>query len=99
MAKRRIDNDVDDLTDTWISVNKDQDPAAWQAWTAWRRDQLHIVAQPDNLTIPSPFPPATIAAAKEYVAVLQQIRSSIGWKDSRAKLPTDFSAWMGGRAA
>jgi hypothetical protein len=95
MGKRRSDSDIEDLVENWIGISKDQDPIAWQAWTAWRRDQLRVASMPDNLTVPSPFPPATIAAAKEYVAIVQQIRAAIGWKDSRSRLPTNISAWMG----
>lgn len=92
-ARRKADIEVDVLVEDWISVNRDDDKTAWQAWTDWRRAQLRVVSESNSLTVPTPFPPATIAAAKEYAAILKQIRSSIGWKDSRAKLPTDFSAW------
>lgn len=91
----REDNRLDVLMEHWIGINKHDDPLAWAAWKDWRHAQLGCFQEPIAFTVPSPFPPTTVASAKEYIAVLKEIRSSIGWKDSRAKVPTNVSAWMG----
>lgn len=91
----REDHKIEILTDGWVSVNKFEDKMCWQAWTDWRRSQLKCMQEPENLTVPSEFPPSTVSAAKEYIAALKEIRNAIGWKDSRSKLSTDVSAWMG----
>lgn len=95
MAKRSDDRDVEILTENWISINKKQDPIAWQAWADWRRNELRSLIDPENFTVPTPFPPSTVAAAKEYIAIVQQIRKSVGWNDSRAQMPKSVGAWMG----
>lgn len=95
MAKRNDDRDIEVLTENWISIGRKEDPVAWNAWRDWRRAQLGAQIEPDAFTVPTPFPPATIAAAREYIAIVQQIRASNGWKGQSAKLKTDVSAWMG----
>lgn len=91
----REDNQLNILTENWVGINKFEDKIAWQAWTDWRRDQMKCSQEPENLTVPSPFPPSTIVAAKEYIAAVKIIRGAIGWKDSKAALSTNVSAWMG----
>lgn len=91
----REDNRLEVLMENWTSINKFENKMAWEAWVGWRRDQLGCAQEPESLTVPSTFPPSTINAAKEYTAALKEIRGAIGWKDSRAALPKDISAWMG----
>ena len=91
----REDARLDVLVENWVSINKFEDKMAWEAWIGWRKAQLRCHQEPESLTVPSPFPPTTVASAKEYTAALKEIRSAIGWKDSRAALPKDISAWMG----
>lgn len=95
MAKREVDYDVDELTKDWIGINKFDDAEAWQAWFEWRRDQLKCNQEPIGFTVPSSFPPTTVSGCREYIAILQKVRSSIGWKSSGARLPKDVSSWMG----
>jgi len=91
----REDNQLQILTENWVGINKFEDKMAWQAWTDWRRSQMKCMQEPENLTVPSPFPPSTIIAAKEYISAVKVIRGAIGWKDSKAALSTNVSAWMG----
>lgn len=91
----REDKQIEALTENWVSINKFEDKVAWLAWTNWRRSQMRCHQEPENLTVPTPFPPSTIGAAKEYVASVKIIRGAIGWKDTRSGLSTDVSAWMG----
>lgn len=95
MAKWNKDFDIDTLTEDWIGITKTDDPIAWGAWMQWRWEQLKCRIEPKAFTVPSQYPPRTVAAAREYIAVLQVARKCIGWNDSRSKLPTDVSAWMG----
>lgn len=93
---KREDNAVEVIVEDWVSVNKFDDPLAWEAWKNWRFSQLRCHIEPTAFTVPSIFPPTTVSAAREYIASLRQIRKAIRWTDSRAKLPNDVSAWMGG---
>ena len=96
MGKRKTESDVAELLEDWISVDRNEDKAAWEAWTNWRRINLGCHATPNALTVPTPFPPATINAAREYAATVQLIRKSIGWNESRAKINVGaLSAYMG----
>lgn len=95
MAKRDDEREVETLTENWISINRSDDPVAWEAWRKWRREQLGCVSAPNNFTVPTPFPPATVKAAKEYVAIVQLMRKVNGWNDSRSKINPNVSAWMG----
>lgn len=95
MPRRNDDRDVETLTENWISINRKEDPIAWQAWRDWRRTQMGSQIEPESFTVPTPFPPATIAAAREYIGICQQIRSSNGWKGGSSRLKTDVTAWMG----
>lgn len=93
MAKRSQEFAVEVLVEDWITINRKQDPVAWTAWHDWRRAEMGSCIEPENFTVPSPFPPATVAAAKEYLAIVQQIRKSIGWNSGRASLQTNVTAW------
>lgn len=93
MPKFKDNHDVDSLVDSWISVNRKEDPAEWKAWYEWRRASLGSFTEPDNFTVPTPFPPTTQAAAKAYVEAVRQLRKSIGWNTTRARLNDDVRAW------
>lgn len=96
MAKQRNDEkEIDILTENWISLNEKEDPDAFSAWVAWRKQQMGCNNHGKNLTVPAPYPPSSVSAAKEYIAIVQQIRKAVGWTSMKAKLKTDVSAWMG----
>lgn len=97
MAKRPtdLDNEVSEETKNWVSIDKAQNPVEWSAWSGWRRREMRSPVEFEKLTVPTPFPPGTVAAAKAYFSTVQKIRRSNGWTESRAKLPSDPSAWMG----
>ncbi len=96
MAKRRtdLDDQIDEATADWVSISRGQDPVEWGAWTAWREREMRTHARPDNLTVPTPFPPATVSAAKAYLDVVQKIRRAQGWTAANSRLTTDPRAWM-----
>lgn len=94
MAKKQH-TDVDILVEDWIAVSEAQEPMAFAAWRDWRREALGANFVPKAFTVPTTFPPATGAAVSEYVGILGQIRKSIGWSESRSKLPTDARPWHG----
>jgi hypothetical protein len=93
MGKPKTDYETDALVADWISVNKAEDPVAWEAWRVWRADELGSHIEPDSFTVPTPFPPATVAAAREYIAIVRQLRAAIGWKSSKSRINSDVSAW------
>lgn len=95
MPKRPTDLDtkINIAVETWTSVHRREDAFEWTAWRDWLRDQLHCISEPENFTVPTPFPPSTIQAARDYIAVRRMIRSAIGWKDWRSKLPDDVYAY------
>lgn len=97
MAKKYKNDeaDLDEMMEGWCVVNKHQDPVAWSAWTRWRQDQMKSKIEPDNLTVPTNMPPSTIAAVREYFAIVRFARNCIGWRDTKSNLPKDPSAWMG----
>lgn len=96
MAKRKseLENEIDDTCESWIAVNKNLDPAQWEAWTAWRKREMRTRLEPENLTVPTMFPPATVAAAKAYLETVRKIRLLVGWKDGTARLTNDPGAWQ-----
>lgn len=96
MAKRKseLEIEVEIATENWIAINKKVDPVEWEAWTRWRRQELRSKIEPDNLTVPTPFPPITQAAAKEYIEVVRKIRKIIGWTGTNSRLPSDPSAML-----
>lgn len=96
MAKRSDDRDIETMTEDWISINEKEDVQAFEAWASWRSQQMGCHNFGHNMTVPTPFPPTSVSAAREYIAVVQQIRKAIGWNGTKAKLKTDISAWMGG---
>lgn len=96
-AKRKTDleTEVDIRTENWISVNRSEDALQWEAWTNWRKANAGANAQPDNLTVPSPFPPTTMTSVKEYLETVGMMRSVCGWKKGRDRISQNPSAWMG----
>lgn len=97
MAKRKseMENEVDDTLLNWVCVNRLEEPMEWQAWINWRRDNMGSRITPENLTVPTAFPPVTVSAAKQYLETVTKIRRLNGWTGGKAKLTTDPSAWMG----
>lgn len=96
-AKRKteLETEVGIRVESWISVSRSEDPMQWDAWTNWRRQNAGAVAQPDNLTVPSPFPPTTIAGVREYLETVGMMRTANGWKRGASRISKDPSAWMG----
>lgn len=96
-AKRKTDleTEVDIRTENWVAVTRAEDPMQWEAWTNWRRENAGAQAMPESLTVPSPFPPTTIAGVKEYLETVGMLRAATGWKRGRDRIAKDPSAWMG----
>lgn len=94
MAKRRSDleTDIDIALENWVAVDVAVDPVNWEAWTGYRVKTLGIKTEFKKLTVPTPFPPSTVGAAKDYVEILKKIRRLHG---GRSTLPNDPPAWMG----
>jgi len=92
---KKIDAEIEALTEDWVGITQSDDPICYQAWLRWRHDELGCHIEPKAFTVPSEMPPVTQAAAKEYIATLRQIRKLIGWNTTSAKLPKDPKAWMG----
>jgi hypothetical protein len=97
--KSDLENEIDIATENWIAITKKVDPVEWDAWTKWRTRELRVRSQPEGLTVPTPFPPVTVAAAKEYIEVVRKIRKMIGWTGSTSRLPSDPGAHMTREAA
>lgn len=96
MARKIKESEIEELVGDWISVNRQENPAEWEAWRRWRADNLGAQSSPENFTVPSDFPPATIVAAKEYAEAIQKLRKANGWTESRAKINIGaISAFMG----
>lgn len=92
-GKRSDEHELEILTNGWVAVNQMADSLEWKAWRDYRRFVLHAYAEPQNFTVPTPFPPSTEMAAKTYVVALKAIRRMIGWNDRRAQLPNDPAPW------
>lgn len=93
--KTDLETEVEIRVENWISVNRAEDSMQWEAWTNWRRANAGAHAQPENLTVPSPFPPTTMTSVKEYLETVGMLRSATGWKRGRDRIAKDPSAWMG----
>lgn len=91
MVKKHID--VDALVEDWVIVSEGEDPIPFKAWDTFRREKLKCNFTPKAFTVPTMFPPVTVAEANKYIDALTQIRKSIGWASERAKLPRDVTAW------
>lgn len=97
MVKQKTDleKEVDVLTENWVAVSQKEDGVAYEAWYEWRWREMRSQIQPDYFTVPSIFPPTTVAGAQAYFDVVRKIRKCIGWRTSRSILRKDPSAWMG----
>lgn len=96
MVKRNNEKNIDDIFTGWVSVNRQEDPMEWNAWKTWRRQNIGSSSEPENFTVPSPFPPSTILGAKAYAEDVQRIRRSIGWNGTAATINIGrVSAYMG----
>lgn len=87
MAEREIDRKIRIMTENWVAIGKFEAPIEWEAWTDWRRINLGCVNQPDTLTVPTDFPPATDMARRQYMETIDEIRRSIGWVKKSALAP------------
>jgi len=90
-----LDKEIQAIVRSWVVVNRVDDPMEYEAWRKWRAAEMRSYIEPDNFTVPSPFPPTTVAGAKDYLEAVRKIRVSIGWKNQAAKLPNNPGAWMG----
>lgn len=97
MSKRRSDLevDIDDAMESWVAVKKNENPMAWESWTKWRAEHVRPQMELENLTVPTEFPPLTVAAAKDYLEIVRKTRVLIGWSSGIKRLSTNPSAWMG----
>jgi hypothetical protein len=91
--KSDLELEIDSAVSAWVKVDKAVDPMNWQAWTNYRSNILGLRHEFEKLTVPTPFPPATIGAAKQYVDVLKKIRRFHG--GGNLNVPSDPAAWMG----
>lgn len=92
MAKKYID--VDALIEDWIEVSAEENSVAFSAWERFRRS-LRCYFVPKSYTVPTLFPPTTVAEVNKYIAVCVDIRKSIGWNNQRARFPENVSPWHG----
>ena len=97
MAKRKSDFEaqIDADVEGWVAVRKSANQAEWHAWTNWRRENANTRLEPDNLTVPTMFPPTTVAAANNYLDVVKRIRKLVNWSDKYSHVSSDPKAWMG----
>lgn len=90
-----LDKEIQAIVRPWVVVNRVDDPMEYEAWRKWRAEEMNSFIEPDNFTVPSQFPPTTVAGARDYFEAVRKIRASIGWKNQAAKLPPNPSAWLG----
>jgi len=97
MARQRSDLEieVDDAMRGWVAINRIENPMEWEAWIKWREENMRSFIRPENLTVPTEFPPLTVAAAKDYLEVVRKTRVMIGWSNGVKLLSKNPSAWMG----
>lgn len=97
MAKPQteLEKEIDVLTANWVSVSAKEQPMEYGAWAGWRQREMKSITQPDAFTVPTAFPPTTVAGALSYFDVVRKIRKCNGWRSSTADLPKNPSAWMG----
>jgi len=93
--RSELETQIDDAMQGWVAVKKNENPMAWEAWTAWRAEHVRPQMELENLTVPTEFPPLTVAAAKEYLEVVRKTRVLIGWSSGIKRLSTNPSAYMG----
>jgi len=101
MAKQRSDLEIeiDDATRDWEGINRQENPLEWSAWISWRREYAGAHSEPEGLTVPTPFPPMTVQAAKDYLSVVKKIRVLVGWKSGTRRISNDPSAYRAAREA
>ena len=101
MARQKSDLEieVENRMAGWVAIGRQEEPMEWEAWTHWRQQNCGSKAQPESLTVPTPFPPITINAARDYLETIRKARLSMGWKRGADRVSNNPSAWMGGRAA
>ncbi len=84
------------MTKGWVEIKETEDPDQYQAWSHWRAENMNSFIQPKSFTVPSYYPPTTIAAVKEYFEAIKVSRRAIGWPKGIERLSKNPSAWMGG---
>lgn len=97
MAKQKTDleKEVDVLTENWVAVSKKEQPVEYGAWLGWRQREMKSFIEPEHFTVPTEFPPTTVAGAQAYFDVVRKIRKCVGWRTARSVLSKSPSAWFG----
>lgn len=80
MPDPKLDAIVAAETDSWVIVDRHQDPDAYAQWLAFRAEHLGSRLEPQAFTVPSYTPPASPKGIAEYLAVVEHIRRAAGWR-------------------